>query len=183
VFCTILSTQWEFLSSRSCAYQLSFLLENSAPSQKIQLHSWNWQDNWTTNRGSIPGKNKGFFSPSKWLDRFLDSSMFLINGQREYLRASGACSCLLTSIYAQIKNEWSYASIACLLGNYSDNVTLRYSLEHSSWVGIAQPRNSLRPGRSGNPIPVAAVFSARFQTGPGSHSASCTIRNGCLSGG
>ena len=50
---------------------------------------------------------------------------------------------------------------------YSDYVTLRYSLEHSSWAGIVQPRNSLRPGRSGYPIPVAAGFSARFQTAPG----------------
>jgi len=156
-------------------YNYTHETDRMANSMVTQLHPW------TRNRGSIPGKSKGFFSPPKWLYRLLGSSMFLTNGQREYLRASGARRCLLTSIYTPIKNEWSYTSTECLQGKHSDKVPLRYRLEHSSRAGIAQPRNSLRAGRSGDPIPVAAGFSASFQTGPGTHPASCTTHNGCRS--
>ena len=65
--------------------------------------------------------------------------MLLINGQREHLRAAGARSCLLTSVYVQIKYEWSYTSIECLQGMHSDTVTLSYSFELSSWARIVQP--------------------------------------------
>jgi hypothetical protein len=40
--------------------------------------------------------------------------------------------------------------------------------------GIAQ---SLRAGRSGDPFPVGARFSATVQTGPGAHPASYTMGN------
>ena len=41
-----------------------------------------------------------------------------------------------------------------------------------SSVGIA---TELRAGRPGDRIPVGARFSAPVQTGPGAHSASCTV--------
>jgi len=40
----------------------------------------------------------------------------------------------------------------------------------------------LRAGRSGNRILVGARFSAPVQTGPGAHSASCTMRTGSFPG-
>jgi len=43
-------------------------------------------------------------------------------------------------------------------------------------------RDSLRAGRSGDRIPVAARFSAPIQTGPGAHPASCTMGTGSFPG-
>jgi hypothetical protein len=98
------------------------------------------------NRGSIPGRSKGFFSSPEWLDRLLGWSMLLTNVYREYLKAPHAWSCLLTSLYAQIKKQWSHTSIVCLQGIHRDSFTLRYILEHSSWAGIAQPVQQLATG-------------------------------------
>jgi hypothetical protein len=48
-----------------------------------------------------------------------------------------------------------------------------------SSVGIA---TELRAGRSGDPIPVGARFSAPVQTGTGAHPASCTMGTGSFPG-
>ena len=51
-------------------------------------------------------------------------------------------------------------------------------------VSLSRARSdSLRAGRSGDRIPVAARFSAPFQTAPGAHSASCTMGTGSFSPG
>jgi hypothetical protein len=49
----------------------------------------------------------------------------------------------------------------------------RYLSLYSDW---------LRAGRSGNRIPVGARFSAPVQTGPGAHTASCTMGTGSFPG-
>ena len=48
-----------------------------------------------------------------------------------------------------------------------------YRRRYSDW---------LRVGRSGDPIPVGARFSAPVQTGPGAHPASCTMGTGSFPG-
>jgi hypothetical protein len=48
-----------------------------------------------------------------------------------------------------------------------------------SSVGIA---NRVRVERSGDRIPVEATFSVPIQTGPGAHTASCTLGTGSLPG-
>ena len=49
-----------------------------------------------------------------------------------------------------------------------------------SLVGIA---TELRAGRSGDRIPVEAIFSAPVQTGPGAHLAYCTMGTESFPGG
>jgi hypothetical protein len=56
---------------------------------------------------------------------------------------------------------------------------LQRSCGPGSSVGIA---TELRAGRSGDRIPVDARFSAPVQTGPGAHSASCTMGTGSFPG-
>jgi hypothetical protein len=41
---------------------------------------------------------------------------------------------------------------------------------------------NLRAGRSGDRIPVGAIFPAPIQTGPGAHPASCTMGTGSFPG-
>ena len=51
------------------------------------------------------------------------------------------------------------------------------------WAGYrSRFSHWLRVGRSGDRIPVGARFSAPFQTGPGAHPASCTMRTGSFPG-
>jgi hypothetical protein len=49
---------------------------------------------------------------------------------------------------------------------------------------VLTPWNSdwLRAGRSGDRIPVGAIFSAPVQTGPGVHPATCTMGTGSFPG-
>jgi len=46
----------------------------------------------------------------------------------------------------------------------------------------SQYRDSLWAGQSRNQIPVGVIFSAPFQTDPGSHPASCIMGNGSFQG-
>jgi len=49
-------------------------------------------------------------------------------------------------------------------------------VHENMWAGLRSRYSDwLRPGRSGDRIPVAARFSAPVQTGPGAHTASCTM--------
>ena len=50
-----------------------------------------------------------------------------------------------------------------------------WSYMFGPWPAIAQSSDSLRDGRSGDRIPVEAIFYVTFQTGPGDHPASCTV--------
>jgi hypothetical protein len=51
------------------------------------------------------------------------------------------------------------------------------------WAAIAQSVSDwLRDGRSGDRIPLVARFSAHFQTGPGTHTASYTLGTGSFPG-
>jgi len=46
------------------------------------------------------------------------------------------------------------------------------------YVVVGRYNDWLRAGRSGDRIPVGTRFSAPVQTGPGAHSASCTVGTG-----
>jgi hypothetical protein len=50
------------------------------------------------------------------------------------------------------------------------------------WGNNEKYPDSLQAGRSGNPIPVGAIFSIPVQTGPGAHTASYTMGTGSFPG-
>jgi hypothetical protein len=62
--------------------------------------------------------------------------------------------------------------------SHSFHITISLYYRPGSSVGKAR----LRAGRSGDRIPVGARFSAPVQTGPGAHSASCTMDTGSFPG-
>jgi hypothetical protein len=80
--------------------------------------------------------------------------------------------CLVHSVLS-LRYNVRYITIRdCSLINHVINLILYLTLRGpGSSVGI----DWLRAGRSGARIPVAASMSAHVQTGPGAHSASCTM--------
>jgi hypothetical protein len=55
-------------------------------------------------------------------------------------------------------------------------------VEDNSECGPSRYSDWLRAGRSGDRIPVGAIFFAHVQTGPGAHPASCTMGTGSFPG-
>ena len=91
------------------------------------------------------------------------------------------CFSTVTTIRVRV-SVLRYTYIASCFNISSGGVILQFEFDSNVQpmvryrsVGIA-----LRAGRSGDPIPVGARFSATFQTGPGTHPATCLMDTGSL---
>ena len=79
---------------------------------------------------------------------------------------------LSVTAYRICVSGWNSVRVS-LLKRLLGYVAERWLSRYSDW---------LRAGRSGDRIPVVAIFSAPIQTGPGAYPASCTIGTGSFRG-